>query len=89
MPLLFPRFREYFLSRALFQCSCTPRLRQGIPSRSGSYDVFEGMVGQRRLMEATALSGCSKTVLMTCYTSLECPIDILRPKLARANKHVA
>ena len=36
MPCAFPRLREYFLSVALFQCSCTPRLRHRMPSRSGS-----------------------------------------------------
>src|SRR5271169_5126513 len=36
MPCAFPRLREYFLSVPLFQCSCTPRLRHRMPSRSGS-----------------------------------------------------
>ena len=36
IPWPVPRFREYFLSTALFQCSWTPRLASRLPSPSGS-----------------------------------------------------
>ena len=42
IPLALPRLREYFFSVGLFQCSNTPRLPHRMPSRSGSYNVFEG-----------------------------------------------
>ncbi len=41
IPSFLPRLREYFLSAALFQCSCTPRLAS-CPLLSGLYTVPEG-----------------------------------------------
>jgi len=40
MPSPLPRFREYFFSTGLFQCSCTPRLARRSPC--GAYTVPDG-----------------------------------------------
>ena len=42
IPSFLPRLREYLLSFALFQCSCTPRLASGLPVPFGSYTVPDG-----------------------------------------------